>query len=65
MLKYYEFVLNSIRSISKSSPGLSSKNFLYAMSAFLYDYSVAIIEKNLEKEEELITCYAEVLQLRL
>ena len=65
MLKYYELVFGSIRSITKTSPGLSNKNFLYAISAFLYNYSIAIIEKNLEKEEDTIKMYAETVKMRL
>jgi hypothetical protein len=47
MLKYFELVLGSLMHISKNSSGLSNKNYLYAISAFLYNYSIAIIEKNL------------------
>lgn len=65
MLKHYDIVLSSIRSISKTSPGLSNKNYLYAMSAFMYNYSVGIIEKNLQKENELISAFAETLRMRV
>lgn len=47
MLKYYQLVLGSVNAITRSSPGLGNKNYLYAMSSFLYNYSIAIIEKNL------------------
>ena len=65
MLKYYEQVLGAIRSITKSSPGLSSANFTYAMSAFLYNYSIAMIEKNLEMEEDTVKLFAETVRMRL
>lgn len=43
IMKYYEVVLGSIRSITKSPPGLNNKNYLYGMSSFLYNYSIAIM----------------------
>lgn len=46
MLKHGEIVISAIKEISKNS-GLSNKNFLYAMAAFLLDFSIAIIEKHL------------------
>jgi hypothetical protein len=35
------------------------------MSAFMYNYSIAMIEKNLEKEEETIRMFAETVKVRL
>lgn len=46
MLKNSEIIFISLKSIS-SKTHLKSPNFLAAFSAFLYNYSIALIEKKL------------------
>jgi UDP-glucose 6-dehydrogenase len=46
MLKHSDIVFMAINTVSKNS-GLVNKNYLYAMAVFLYNFSVAILEKNL------------------
>jgi hypothetical protein len=46
MLKHSDIVFMAINSVTKNA-GLINKNYLYAMAVFLYNFSVAILEKNL------------------
>lgn len=46
MIKNSEIIFISLKAISQKTQ-LTSANFLSAFSAFLYNYSIALIEKNL------------------
>jgi hypothetical protein len=52
MLKNSEVLFISLRFISKRTE-LQSPNYLAAYASFLYNYSIAFVEKNLEKEDIL------------
>lgn len=53
MLKNSQIIFISLKAISSSKTHLTSANFLATFSAFLYNYSIALIEKKLEREDLL------------
>ena len=62
MLRHADMVFSSLLVISKRP--LKNANYLSAVAAFLYNFSIACVEKKLEKEE-IIDNFAVVLQKRL
>jgi hypothetical protein len=63
MIKNAEIIFQSLMEINKRSD-LRSANFMAAYAAFLYNFSIAFVEKNLEKEDNL-NIFAEILRKRL
>jgi len=63
MLRHADMVFSSLLVISKRE-NLQNANFLAAVAAFLYNFSIACVEKKLEKDENIDT-FALVLQKRL
>jgi hypothetical protein len=63
MLRHADMVFSSLLVISKRT-NLKNANYLAAVAAFLYNFSIACVEKKLEKEE-IIDTFAVVLQKRL
>ena len=63
MLRHADIVFNSMLSISKRG-NLKNANFLATMASFLYNFSIACVEKKLEKEE-IIDTFAILLEKRL
>lgn len=63
MIKHADIVLTSLIHITKRS-NFRNSGYLSAFASFLYNFSIACIEKNLEKEEILET-FGELLHRRL
>lgn len=63
MLKNADILFQSLQEINKRKD-LASNNYLSAYAIFIYNYSIALIEKTLEKEN-VLTSFAEILRQRL
>ena len=63
MLRHADIVFSSMLSISKRT-NLTNSNYLASTASFLYNFSIACVEKKLEKEEILDT-FAKVIERRL
>lgn len=63
VLKNADIIFQSLIEINKRSE-LKSANYLSAYASFLYNFSIAVVEKTVEKEE-IINVFADILKRRL
>lgn len=62
-MKNADIIFQSLIEINKRSE-LKSANYLSAYASFLYNFSIAVVEKTVEKEENILV-FADILKRRM